>query len=206
MDKTTRKATVFFALALICLIAIAPLREAGEVYSSVIRIHILPASDSRADQDLKLALRDELLTYSKEQLQGCTDRDRAEELLNDRMDEIEQLCNETLMRAGSDQKATLSLKEEYFDTRLYEDFSLPAGRYLSLQVKLGDGGGQNWWCVLFPPVCLETAKGSTDALLEAGVDKETVKTVTIREGEYRVRFRLLEMLSQAKEAVREYFE
>lgn len=125
-----------------------------DVRGEVLRLHIPANSDSGEDQAIKLRLRDELLRRFGGELSACGDlvaaRDRAAELLP----EIERAANEFLVAAGFSYGAKAELVEMYFPTREYDRLILPAGRYTALRVTLGSGEGHNWWCVIFPQLCL----------------------------------------------------
>lgn len=202
-----RKTTgwILWGVGLIFLLLLLPAGRADNLYSSVIRIHILANSDSPEDQAVKLTVRDELLSYSEQKLSGAADREAAKRLISAAIPDLERIADETLARAGRSERATVCLTEEYYPARHYESLSLPAGEYLSLQVRIGEGEGQNWWCIFFPPICLNTAAEPDDALMEAGMTEENVKTVTVREGEYRIRFKILDLIGSAKEKISALF-
>ena len=194
----------FLSLALLTITALSPLVSAEEIYSSVIRIHVIAASDSPADQEDKLSVRDALLAYAEENLPQGIQKAEAAAILQAHLPQMTQVANSALKRAGSPFAASLALSDEYYPTRRYESISLPAGVYLSLQVKIGEAKGQNWWCILFPPACLNSARGET-ALAEAGMEEDAVKTVTLNEGSYQIRFRILELWGEAKERLHSFF-
>lgn len=198
MDRTTTKTLLLSSLALLFLLILSPLAGAESIYSSVVRIHVLANSDSPEDQALKLSVRDRLLEYANANFSLCENREEAEEEIRTHLSKLEEVAQKTLLENHSDQNVLVSLTKEYYPTRYYEDFSLPAGEYTSLQVRLGEAEGKNWWCVLFPPICVNSAKGTEDALLDAGMGETQVKTVTVNQGEYRIRFKLVEWFQTAK--------
>ena len=124
--------------------------------------------------------------------------------MTEHLDNMRDLAENLLRENGSEEKVSLSLTEEYYPTREYEALSLPAGRYLSLQVKIGKAEGQNWWCVLFPPICVNSAAAAEDALLEAGMSETNVKTVARDGAPFRFRFKILEIWEEAKESLRSF--
>ncbi|MBR0327889.1 MAG: stage II sporulation protein R, partial [Clostridia bacterium] len=110
--------------------------------------------------------------------------------------EIEEFCNSRLKEKGVDYTASVMLENEYYPNRVYEDVSLPAGNYLSLKIVLGEGKGQNWWCVLFPPLCLDAAKGE-EAYIAAGLSKDDYQLIkNDRTSQYQLKFKIFEVLGR----------
>ena len=185
------------AVAVICLLlatlllAALPVRGEEEIYSDVIRLHIIAASDTEEDQALKLSVRDAVLGVYGSALTSYPDRDSAAEAAREMLPGIRSLAEQTLREAGCDKPVSVTLTEEEYPTRDYETFSLPAGRYLSLRVLIGEAEGHNWWCVLYPPLCLDTA---TDG--ELLTDAEWGLLTENGGGHYRVKFKLLEWLKK----------
>ncbi len=205
MKKEWTLAIVFWGIALLILFAISPIAGEENLYQSVIRIHVLANSDSPQDQEYKLLVRDRLLSYSQENFAQLDGKEEASEEICKRFDDMQRIAQDALLEAGCAMPVELSLMEEYYPTKRYESLSLPSGKYLSLQVKIGQAQGQNWWCVLFPPICLNTALDTEDALLEAGMKEENVKTVTVQKGKYKIRFKILEWWGRGKEKIAEIF-
>jgi len=202
MKNDTVKGILFFAIGILFLLVLSPLAGAENLYGSVIRIHVLVNSDSQADQELKLLVRDRLLLSAKESFPANFTREEAAVFLEDHLAEWEETAQQVLRENGCSDPVFVSLTEEYYPTRAYTALSLPAGKYLSLQVKIGEAQGKNWWCVLFPPICLNTALNTETALLDAGMEEENVKTVTMQGGEYEVRFKILEWWEDIKKEFR----
>lgn len=166
---------------------------AGEegIYRDVIRLHILAASDDEGDQADKIAVRDAILTEYGDLFRGFADRKSAEAALDETLrQEIAGTARRTLRERGKDEPVTVTLSEEDYPTRDYGSISLPAGRYLSLRVLIGEGNGQNWWCVLFPPLC--TAASVEGVPL--GLSDAEYRLLT--DGKKSVRFKTLELLSR----------
>ena len=128
--------------------------DCTQVRGEVLRLHIPANSDSEEDQAVKLALRDILLEEYGGALSGCGGLAEAEERVRELLPEIEQSCNEFLKACGFDYGARAEVVEMYFTTREYERLILPAGEYTALRITLGGGEGHNWWCVIFPQLCL----------------------------------------------------
>ncbi|MBE6902498.1 MAG: stage II sporulation protein R [Ruminococcaceae bacterium] len=132
-------------------------QECEGVQESVLRLHIPANSDSENDQSVKLQLRDYILAEYGAQLSEEQDLAAAERRIVQLLPELERDCNEFLSRQGVDYGAKAELTEMYFTTRTYEEVTLPAGTYTALRVTLGSGEGHNWWCVMFPPLCIPVA-------------------------------------------------
>ena len=191
--------------AMLFLLLLLPMQSGENLYDSVIRIHVLANSDSKEDQARKLAVRDAILKYTRNSLSLGENREEAKAVLEENLDQLEQVAKKTLEENGSLHEVKVILGEEYYPTREYETLSLPAGTYLSLQVQIGDAQGKNWWCVLFPPLCLSSSVEAEDALAGAGMTEENVATVTEDKPVYRIRFKLLEFLQETKKSVKELF-
>ncbi len=137
-------------------------RECDEIPQEVLRLHIPANSDSEYDQQVKLRLRDFVLEKFGTQLSGCSSRSEAAEEVRKLLPEIEKSCCEFLSQQGAGYGAHAELTEMYFTTREYENVTLPAGNYLALRLTLGSGEGHNWWCVMFPPLCIPLASEPID--------------------------------------------
>ncbi|MCM1274314.1 MAG: stage II sporulation protein R [Lachnospiraceae bacterium] len=137
--------------------------DCRSVRGEVLRLHLPANSDSAEDQAVKLELRDFLLGEYGDELSGCGDLAAAEERARELLPEIERRCTEFLGARGFDYGAKAELADMYFTTREYDRLILPAGEYKALRVTLGGGGGHNWWCVIFPQLCLPAAAEPSDS-------------------------------------------
>ncbi len=197
MEKTT---TAFgWAVAILIatlLLLILPTEYEGAIYEDTVRLHIIASSDTKADQELKLKIRDKLLLEYGEELSAIDSKSDAVSLLSSREDRIEDDVRLWLTELGSDMNAEVELGCEWYDTREYENFTLPSGYYTSLRVILGEGEGKNWWCVMYPPLCLDlaTEKAPADDALLGYTENEIA---LIEGGGYQMRFKLLELVSRA---------
>lgn len=161
---------------------------------NLIRLHVVAASDSGEDQAVKLEVRDAVIDALQAQMDASMDAQEAKEYLSAHLADLEQVANETLSRAGSTDRATVTLAMEEFPTRAYDTFSLPAGIYESLRVTIGAGEGHNWWCVVFPSLCVPaTSADFSDAAVSAGFPEDLADTLA---GDYEVRFFLLDCLGR----------
>ncbi len=167
----------------------------GEIRENVVRLHILAESDSEVDQNVKLKVRDALLEKNTELLSSKVTPENAEKYFEKSKDELEKCANEVLEENGFKYTAKITLGKEYYTTRTYEDFTFPAGTYTSVKVVLGDGEGKNWWCVMFPPLCVPVATGGIETddgvSLEEYLDEDGKRIVT-SEGKFKVGFKVVE--------------
>lgn len=169
--------------------------DCRDIRNNVIRLHILANSDSEEDQTVKLLVRDALLSCGSELFGGTVSVDNASGYLASEKDKLIIKANEVLAENGFDYKADMFLTEEYFTTREYEDFTLPAGEYLALKVILGKGEGHNWWCVMFPPLCLPAATKRTDTEFILGKDGAEIISSPVK---YEMRFKIVEIIEELK--------
>ncbi len=192
-------------IALLCLaslllfVGVMPIHGESEIYDSVIRLHVLANSDSEEDQALKLTVRDEILEITAPLLADCTDKDEARALLESHRDELEAAARRVITEQGYDYPVSIRFDEEKYPTRTYDSFCFPAGEYLSMRVCIGEAEGQNWWCCLFPPLCLGTStvpeEEAEEAFVDVGLTPSQYKVITQSEKPvYKVRFKLLELL------------
>ena len=162
----------------------------------LIRLHVVANSDSAEDQELKLQVRDAVITSLRQALADVQDTQQAKEYLQENLPKLQELANRTLDAAGSAQRAVVTLCREGFPTRQYDTFSLPAGIYEALRVTIGDGAGKNWWCVVFPSLCVpQTSQGFSDTAAGAGFPDALSGALTGEEP-YQIRFYLLDKLGE----------
>ena len=174
------------------------LRTQDEISDKVVRLHVLANSDSEEDQALKLRVRDKVLERTTTLLEQSADRREAEGYLRGSLLELEEIAAEEIAAAGYDYPVTAELTDTRFPTKEYDGFSLPAGEYLALRIVIGEGGGQNWWCVVFPPLCTTAAADVPAAALAAGLSGEEVRLITEQEG-YVLKFKAVEFWEALQE-------
>ncbi|MBS7402570.1 MAG: stage II sporulation protein R [Oscillospiraceae bacterium] len=155
----------------------------------LVRLHVIAASDSDADQALKLRIRDRALMHLTPLLDRAQSVDDARAVIESELPHLEKLANDEIAAAGFDYSAAAALAPERYPTREYMGFALPAGSYLSLRITLGGGEGQNWWCVVFPPLCM-TAVEERESI--ATLSENSKKLIFAEEEEYILKFRLIE--------------
>lgn len=190
-------------LALMCGVLAAVIagswlgREQKDLADSVIRFHVVANSDSAEDQALKLAVRDRVL----EEAQGLCPENatlaQAQAALESRLNLLAAAGREVVEEHGYDYPVAASLEDCWFPTKEYEGFALPAGNYTALRVTIGEGEGQNWWCVAFPPLCLGAASETVDQALEAGRFTPEQGALVTGDGEgYVLKFKAMELLGE----------
>ena len=184
-------------ILILCLTVIVnalPIHGEAEVYDNVVRLHVIANSDSEADQALKLAVRDAVLQETQSLFVGCKSKGEAENSVKQNISLIESVAQETIRANGYDYAVSVELGIEEYPTKNYESCCFPSGEYMSLKIKIGEAVGQNWWCVLFPPLCLGAASNSEQAFTEVGLSGDQYNMITQTDNpKYKIRFKLLEV-------------
>lgn len=167
------------ALCLTLLLSAWAQGEAESISGSLIRMHVIAQSDDAYEQALKLKVRDSVLEYIEPKLEGVSSRDKALDIISSELDNIKSAAE----KLSEGRPVSVTLSREAYPTRYCEHYALPAGSYDSLRVTIGEGEGHNWWCVVFPPVCLTDADSKTPAhgTMVTGADG------------YEIRFRIVEL-------------
>lgn len=174
---------------------------AQSVREDVVRLHILANSDSEKDQNIKLKVRDELLEKNMLILSDEVNQDNAVEYFELSKDELLETARDVLRENGFDYDVKVFLEKEYFENREYGELIFPAGEYTALKVVLGEGRGRNWWCVMFPPLCvpaaddIEVKNNTEDYLTESGNE------IVNGGKKYIMKFKLLEMYEELKSKI-----
>ncbi|MBQ4050838.1 MAG: stage II sporulation protein R [Oscillospiraceae bacterium] len=168
-------------------------RGCRELREDMLRLHILAQSDLPEDQALKLAVRDRLLERSADWAAASGEKEQMMLYLSENLDDIEAAAEETLLENGCDLPVKAELSHSFFDTRVYEERTVPAGWYDTLRVTIGEGKGKNWWCVLYPPLCLPAAEG--EAILDNSFTDEE-KAVLSSPQRYQIRFLTVELIEK----------
>ena len=206
MYKTTKNMYLSSLIALLCAFAVcigsmsAYALDCEEVRSEVLRLHVIANSDSEHDQNIKLLVRDSLLQAGADCFSGAVSVQQAAEAVLQPKQELTAVADAVLAEHGVNYRAQIRVQTEYFETRTYEDVTLPAGHYLAVCVILGEGQGKNWWCVMFPPLCLPVA---TQNATEYAVFSETDNTVIAAEDGYEIRFKIVEWFEALQQKIRE---
>ena len=190
-------ATVLISVAtFFTLNSLIPTAKECEIYDSCVRLHVLANSNSEEDQEVKLKIRDKILSeISSYELKS---KEEALRTVEEDKERLEAIAKKELEENGFDYDVKIDIGLESYPTRNYEDFSLPSGRYTSVRVLLGSGEGENWWCVLYPPLCTASAiKYDDEACIDVGLTKDQYNLITQSNGKYKVKFKILELTASA---------
>ena len=194
------KFVVLICVFILCMAIcnVLPIHGEEQIYESVVRLHVLANSDSDDDQSLKLKVRDAILAYTSPKVIDSASRDEAISILQGELEEIQKVASQVIIDEGYDYSVEVTLTLEDYPTRNYESMSFPSGKYISLRVLIGEAEGQNWWCVLFPPLCLSAASEKSDnedAFIAVGLNSDQYKIITETENtKYYLRFKILEAI------------
>lgn len=174
---------------------IAPFAATSEKISEdVFRLHILANSDSEEDQNLKLCVRDAVLSAGNEIFTSGADIDETIEICTKNLDYFKSVAENCIRENGYDYRVDIYIAKEYFETREYESITLPGGVYNALKIIIGQGAGKNWWCVMFPAICLSAV--SEDELEEI-LDEDEIQLINSG-GKYCVKFKIVEIYEKIK--------
>lgn len=174
-------------------------QEQRELADSVIRFHVIANSDSDEDQALKLAVRDRVLAQAEEIYPENATLAQAQEALEGHLNMLAAAGRAVVEEQGYDYPVAATLEDCWFPTKEYEGFALPAGNYTALRVTIGEGRGQNWWCVAFPPLCLGAASETVDQATQAGCFTPDQAALVTGDGEdYVLKFKAMELLGELR--------
>ena len=186
-------ADVSVALALVLSVFMYAVEDfsAGceNVKESVLRLHVIANSDSEEDQQLKLKVRDAIIETGAVLLGECENKEEAAFLVQEQSAYLKETAERVIREEGKDYEVAVEIGQEMYPTRTYENATLPAGEYLSLRVIIGEGAGRNWWCVVFPPMCVSAA--AEEQTLETVLNDDGLMVVN-SDPKYEVRFKLVE--------------
>ncbi|MDR0404931.1 MAG: stage II sporulation protein R [Oscillospiraceae bacterium] len=166
----------------------------------IFRLHVLANSNSPEDQQLKLKVRDKILVDSHEKFLNAANKEEAKAIALSSLQQIKNSAQDEVKRLGFDYPVKVEVANSYFSTRNYDDVTLPAGKYESLKVSIGQGEGENWWCVMFPAMCIPAALQKEDdggKSLKDVLDNKQVNIVENR-SEYEFRFKTVEFIEWIK--------
>lgn len=182
------------AVTAACVLSIAQFFATCEsLRGDVLRLHVVAESDSETDQRLKLLVRDEVLKKGGEIFDGTVTAEQAKKIITPKISELEAVAESVLRENGCDNEVAVTVAEEYFATRCYENFTMPAGVYTAVRINIGSARGQNWWCVMFPPLCLPAASADADAFFT----EDELKVVS-SSPKYEPRFKIVEIYESLK--------
>lgn len=199
MQKRTLALVLLIVSALTVSVCAALQAQQQRMSEKIIRLHVVANSDSGADQAVKLHVRDAVLAVARQALQDADDPQQA---IAQALPALEAAANAALAAQGSRETARVSFRRELFPTRDYDTFSLPSGVYRSLRVTIGAGDGHNWWCVIFPSLCVPaTADGFVQAAEAGGFTRAEIGLMTQADEGYVLKFRSLELLQALKKVL-----
>ena len=184
------------ALAALTIWSIGVVRDKQELRKNLIRLHVVAASDSESDQALKLQVRDAVISALQYDIRNLTDAKQAKAYLQDNLPKIEALANHVLQENGCSDKAKVSLQQEAFATRDYDTFTLPAGIYEALRITIGAGEGHNWWCVVFPALCVGATVSEFEETAQCAGMNTSLTGALAGEESYEARFLVLDALGR----------
>lgn len=195
-------------LTAVLLLNILPVHGEEEIYQNAVRLHVLAHSDAQADQELKYLVRDALLVQCRDLFGTCQNAAQAQQTAQQNLDVLTRTAERVIAENGYDYPCSVCIGTEHYPTREYGEMVFPAGDYISLRVLIGDAAGKNWWCVLFPPLCLDAAsdtyagggvemdRKTGDMMYQAGFTPGQVQILTEAKNQKTViRFKLLEVFS-----------
>lgn len=195
ISKKAMEWSVLFGLLCALIWSVADFNVSCEqLRHNCLRLHIVANSDSAADQELKLKIRDEILAESNILFEKDTNLQKAIKTCEKSLPELEKIANKVIKENGFNYTAQVKIGDAFFETREYEDFTLPAGTYKSLIINVGKAKGKNWWCVIFPQVCIPAAG---EVKLSQSVGKSGVR-VAENPQNYEIRFKTVEIYESIK--------
>lgn len=169
--------------------------KCNELRNNILRLHIIANSDSEEDQFIKLEIRDKLLTASNGLFESAGNKEQAIKTVNDNTDVFIYAAQSVLKEYGKNQPVSIDVGRAYFDTREYENFTLPAGEYDAVRVLIGKAEGKNWWCVMFPSMCIPAAE--KEHKLTEAVDPLSAE-IAENAPRYEMRFKIVEWYEKVK--------
>lgn len=176
--------------------------QCGQIRESLLRLHIIANSDSPEDQALKLKVRDRLIQDGALLLDGATNEEEAAAMAEEVLGQLQASARDEILKQGYDYPVSVTVGKAWFDTRVYDQVTLPAGEYDALRVVIGSGQGKNWWCVMFPPMCLPAA-GEEEEL--SGVLDEGAMDIVEGGDKYEFKFKVVEIYEQIAHQIDEWF-
>ena len=188
--------SVFLTLVICIAATVSFENDCKGIREEVLRLHVIANSDEEYDQELKLKVRDALLQSGESIFSGSEDIISAESKIADKSYILRYTAEETVRNLGFDYDVKIELARSYFPTRTYGELTLPAGYYKAVRVIIGEGKGKNWWCIMFPPLCLPAVTNKEEIISDFLSDEE-MKIVTAEPG-YEIRFWLVEKYYQVK--------
>ena len=188
---------LIFAYTSICAFSYAQ-TVSQELSDSVFRLHVIANSNSTEDQNLKYIVRDNLIKYMNNICGNCSDKEDAIKLVNENIPNFQKIAEDTIKQNGFNYPVSIEIGNFEFPTKTYGDISLPAGYYDALKVQIGEAKGQNWWCVMFPPLCfVDVTSGvvpdESKEIMQENLDNEEYTLISDNEStDIKFKFSLIE--------------
>ena len=199
-DFPMKKFEIIFIAAIALFLCLSGIRDVNDDYLSlqndVVRMHILANSDSEEDQNLKLQVRDRILEGTRGWTEGCTSAEEAESVYESRIDEINSMAQQYVYEAGYDYETRTEVLRMDFDDREYGDITMPQGNYSAVRITIGEAEGHNWWCVMYPPLCVPAAGAQSDIDSFSGYFTDGEIDLMKNCGKYKLKLRCAEIYNR----------
>lgn len=180
-------------------------KEIESISSKIIRFHVLANSDKEIDQKLKLKVKDEVIKFISPKLKESKSIDESRNILKKHDKEIKDIASNVIKKNGCNYSVATALAKENFPVKVYGNITLPQGSYEAYRILIGDAEGQNWWCVMFPPLCFvditkgQVAYNETENRMKKVLTEDEYNLVdnTINKGEIKFKFKIVEVLKDS---------
>lgn len=187
-------------LLAVCLLTGAmSLRNQDVLQQKMIRLHVVANSDSDRDQTLKLQVRDKVLAFTEQTMRASASRAEANNALREALPQIKSMAEDILRENACSDSVEARLEPAEFPLKAYDGFRLPAGEYMALRVLIGEAAGQNWWCVVYPPLCMAAASDVRETGIACGMEQEELSLMQEENEAYQVKFRFMELWEQLRQ-------
>ena len=187
-------------LLAVCLLTGAmSLRNQDVLQQKMIRLHVVANSDSDRDQTLKLQVRDKVLAFTEQTMRASASRAEANNALREALPHIKCMAEDILRENDCSDSVEARLEPAEFPLKAYDGFRLPAGEYMALRVLIGEAAGQNWWCVVYPPLCMAAASDVRETGIACGMEQEELSLMQEENEAYQVKFRFMELWEQLRQ-------
>ena len=175
----------------------------SELEDSLFRLHVIANSDSKEDQDLKYIVRDKLIEYMNSISLNATNKEEAMQIAKEHINDFKQIAKQTIIDNGYSYNVEVEIGNFSFPTKTYGDISIPAGLYDALRVKIGEAKGQNWWCVMFPPLCFVNVSSGivpddSKKVLENALSEEEYSIISdTNSKDIKLKFKIIELFQNS---------
>jgi len=195
MNKTMKIFVPIFLFLLLISAYVTPFIQTSErISDDVFRLHILANSDNEEDQQLKLKVRDAVLKKGQNVFTDCSSLEEIIASCESNIDLFEETATECIKENGYNYSVNAYVDKEYFNTREYEEITLPSGIYNALKIEIGEAKGHNWWCVMFPAICLSAV---SDSEMNNILDEEEIELIN-SDNKFEIRFKIVEIYEKIK--------